>query len=104
MDKHPYHDIFKTLGARYRRLRIKRGMVQEDAIYHGFSVRHYQQLEAGRPHSLTTLFRLSIMFQTDPASLLSGLPRLPRPKESPDGFRRESRNRRKDRPPSTLRH
>ena len=91
MDKHPYHDIFKTLGARYRRLRIKRGMVQEDAIYHGFSVRHYQQLEAGRSHSLTTLFRLSVMFQTEPASLLSSLPRLPRPKETAESFRQKSR-------------
>jgi hypothetical protein len=79
-------------------------MVQEDAIYHGFSVRHYQQLEAGRPHSLTTLFRLSVMFGTDPASLLSGLPRLPRPKETAEGFRRENRNRRKDRPAGALRH
>jgi hypothetical protein len=36
---------------------------------------------AGRPDSPTTLFRLSVMFKTDLAKLLSGLPRIPKPKE-----------------------
>ena len=88
-EKHPFSAVFKSLGGRYRKLRIKHGMVQEDAIYHGFSVRHYQQLEAGRPHSLTTLFRLAVMFKTDAASLLSGLPRLPKPVHSERMIRQE---------------
>ncbi len=68
-----YSRIFKELGARYRKLRLKRKMVQEDVIDHGFSVRHYQQLEAGRPHSLITLFRVAEMYKTDVAQILKGL-------------------------------
>jgi hypothetical protein len=45
-------------------------MVQEDALEYGFSVRHYQQLEAGRPHSLTTLFRIAEMFDVSPEVLV----------------------------------
>jgi len=48
-------------------------MVQEDVIDYGFSVRHYQQLEAGRPHSLTTLFRVAAMYKVDSTELLRGL-------------------------------
>jgi len=69
----PYRKAFRELGARYRLLRRKKGMVQEDIIEHGFSVRHYQQLEAGRPHSLTTLFRLAQVFRVRPEDLLKGL-------------------------------
>lgn len=49
------------------------GMVQEDVIKYGFSVHHYQQLEAGRPHSLTTLFRLAEMFGVDAGNLIRKL-------------------------------
>lgn len=48
-------------------------MVQEDVIDYGFSVRHYQQLEAGRPHSLTTLFRIAKMLRVRRDKLLKGL-------------------------------
>lgn len=48
-------------------------MVQEDVIDYGFSVRHYQQLEAGRPHSLTTLFRVAKMLKVRRDKLLKGL-------------------------------
>ncbi len=65
-----YSKKFKELGAKYRKLRLERNLVQEDALEYGFSVRHYQQLEAGRPHSLTTLFRLAEMFNLEPAQLL----------------------------------
>lgn len=68
-----YEHAFKKLAARYRELRLQRGMVQEDVLEYNFSVRHYQQLEAGRPHSLTTFFRLSAMFKTSPAALMKGL-------------------------------
>lgn len=53
-----YDKVFLKLGERYRQLRLERGMIQEDVLEHNFSVRHYQQLEAGRPHSLHTFFRL----------------------------------------------
>ena len=69
----PYGDWFKELGQRYRRLRAKRGMIQEDALEYGFSVRHYQQLEGGRPHNLRTLFRLARMLGVKPEELLKGL-------------------------------
>lgn len=48
-------------------------MVQEDVIEYSFSVRHYQQLEAGRPHSLTTLFRIADMFGVDSGDLIRKL-------------------------------
>ncbi len=68
-----FEHAFKKLAARYKVLRLHRGMIQEDVLEHNFSVRHYQQLEAGRPHSLTTLFRLSVMFDTHPEILVKGL-------------------------------
>ena len=68
-----YDRDFRELGGKYRKLRERAGMVQEDVLEYGFSVRHYQQLEAGRPHSLTTLLRLADMFRVDPAELLQGV-------------------------------
>jgi len=68
-----YKKEFKQLGERYRKLRHQLDMVQEDVLDHGFSVRHYQQLESGRPHSLQTFFRLSKMFKVDPEELIKGL-------------------------------
>ena len=66
---------FRELGVRYRQLRQQRSMVQEDVAEYGFSVRHYQQLEAGRPHSLTTLFRVAKMYKIEPQELLKDLPK-----------------------------
>ena len=68
-----YEAAFGKLGARYRKLRLDRKMVQEDVLAHGFSVRHYQQLEAGRAHSMKTFFRLSKMFNIDPKELIKGV-------------------------------
>ncbi len=69
--EHRFAREYRELGKRYRALRLKRGMVQEDVLDYGFSVRHYQQLEAGRPHSLTSLFRVAEMFKANPAALIS---------------------------------
>ena len=68
-----YDATFQKLGKRYRQLRINREMVQEDVLEFNFSVRHYQQLEAGRPHSLNTFFRLCQMFEVTPEELIRGL-------------------------------
>jgi transcriptional regulator with XRE-family HTH domain len=68
-----YADKFRELGARYRKIRLQRSMVQEDVLDYGFSVRHYQQLEAGRPHSITTLLRIAEMYDVDAVKLLKGL-------------------------------
>ncbi|HTC20755.1 MAG TPA: helix-turn-helix transcriptional regulator [bacterium] len=67
-----YNNAFLVLGERYRQLRTDRGMIQEDVLEHNFSVRHYQQLEAGRPHSLQTFFRLCKMFKVTPEDLIKG--------------------------------
>ncbi len=68
-----YKIAFEELGARYRKVRLKRKMVQEDVLAHGFSVRHYQQLESGRPHSLKTFFRVAKMFSINPENLIKGV-------------------------------
>jgi transcriptional regulator with XRE-family HTH domain len=68
-----YEVAFEKLGARYRKVRLERKMVQEDVLAHGFSVRHYQQLESGRPHSLKTFFRVTKMFNIDPEKLIKGV-------------------------------
>jgi hypothetical protein len=58
-------------------------MVQEDSLEYGFAVRHYQQLEAGRPHSLTTLFRIADMYGVRPSDLLEQIPSASKPKKAP---------------------
>src|ERR1700704_824214 len=50
--------FFKALGQRVKDLRKRRGYSQEDMIAFGFSARHWQQIEAGRPITLTTLLRI----------------------------------------------
>ena len=50
--------FFKALGQRVKDLRRKRGYSQEDMISFGFSARHWQQIEAGRPITVTTLLRI----------------------------------------------
>lgn len=77
-----YQETFKKLGQRYRELRIQKKMVQEDVLEYGFSVRHYQQLEAGRPHSLATFFRLAEMFQIPPETLLKGFQKPKKPSKT----------------------
>jgi len=47
--------FFKALGQRVKEFRKKRGHSQEDMISFGFSARHWQQIEAGRPITMTTL-------------------------------------------------
>jgi transcriptional regulator with XRE-family HTH domain len=40
-----------------RELRLQHKLSQEDMILFGFSGKHWQQLEAGRPITVTTLLR-----------------------------------------------
>ena len=42
-------------------------------ISFGFSARHWQQIEAGRPITVTTLLRISETFNVPVARLLQGL-------------------------------
>ena len=66
-------EFFRTLGQRIRELRVKSGYSQEDMIGLGFSARHWQQVEAGRPITVTTLLRICDTFHVTPERLLRGL-------------------------------
>jgi len=58
-----------------RELRQKHGYSQEDMISYGFSARHWQQIEAGRPITVSTLLRVSAVFGTSVEHLVHGLDR-----------------------------
>jgi transcriptional regulator with XRE-family HTH domain len=65
--------FFARLGDRIRKLRKARHFSQEDMISFGFSARHWQQIEAGRPITVTTLLRICEVFHVPVARLLQGL-------------------------------
>jgi transcriptional regulator with XRE-family HTH domain len=67
--------FFQRLGKRVRELRRKRGHSQEDMISFGFSARHWQQIEAGRPITLTTLLRICDALDVRLTTMLAGLDR-----------------------------
>ena len=62
--------FFRALGRRIRDLRRKKGYSQEDMISFGFSARHWQQMEAGRPITVTTLLRICEVFRVSVARLV----------------------------------
>jgi len=65
--------FFSRLGHKIRTLRKVRGLSQEDMISFGFSARHWQQIEAGRPITVSTLLRICEVFRVPAARLLRGL-------------------------------
>lgn len=65
--------FFLRLGNRIRELRKKHGHSQEDMISYGFSARHWQQIEAGRPITVSTLLRICAVFETSIDRLVRGL-------------------------------
>jgi transcriptional regulator with XRE-family HTH domain len=65
--------FFGALGVRVRKLRKEHGYSQEDMISFGFSARHWQQVEAGRPITVTTLLRICEVLETSMEKLVSGL-------------------------------
>jgi transcriptional regulator with XRE-family HTH domain len=65
--------FFRALGAKVRDLRKKRGYTQEDMISCGFSARHWQQIEVGRPITVTTLLRICEVFEVSMEKLVRGL-------------------------------
>jgi len=65
--------FFKTLGRRIRELRKQHGYSQEDMISFGFSARHWQQIEAGRPITVRTLLRICNVFKTRMDRVVRGL-------------------------------
>jgi transcriptional regulator with XRE-family HTH domain len=66
-------EFFRLLGERIKALRKQAGHTQEDMISCGFSARHWQQIEAGRPITLTTLLRIADTLKTMPEKLIKGL-------------------------------
>jgi len=67
--------FFLRLGKRIRKLRKKRGLSQEDMISYGFCARHWQQIEAGRPITVSTLLRVCAVFETSIDRLVRKLDR-----------------------------
>lgn len=65
--------FFRRLGERIRKLRMKHSHSQEDMISYGFSARHWQQIEAGRPITVSTLLRVCAAFGTSIDRLVRGL-------------------------------
>jgi transcriptional regulator with XRE-family HTH domain len=65
--------FFRALGTKVRQLRKKHGYSQEDMISFGFSARHWQQVEAGRPITVTTLLRICEVFEVTMSTLVRGL-------------------------------
>jgi transcriptional regulator with XRE-family HTH domain len=65
--------FFIRLGKRVRDLRRKLGHSQEDMISFGFSARHWQQIEKGRPNTVSTLLRICAVFEIPVGLLVRGL-------------------------------
>jgi hypothetical protein len=68
-----YKRFFRALGHRIRSYRTERKLSQEDMISYGFSVRHWQMIEAGRPSTLFTVLRICEAFDVQPEQLVAGL-------------------------------
>jgi len=65
--------FFARLGGRIRKLRKAQGFSQEDMISFGFSARHWQQIEAGRPITVATLLRICEAFHVPVGRLVRDL-------------------------------
>jgi transcriptional regulator with XRE-family HTH domain len=78
-----YARFFRAFGHRIRGLRMERKLSQEDMYSHGFSVRHWQMIEAGRPLTMFTMLRICEAFNVRPDQLIAGLGQYLR-KQKPD--------------------
>ena len=65
--------FFLRLGMRIRGLRKQHGYSQEDMISQNFSARHWQQMEAGRPITVSTLLRVCAALRISIDRLVRGL-------------------------------
>lgn len=70
MDSADFERYCTRLGARVRELRSEQGLTQEDMMERGFSLRHYQRIEAGRSVTVRTLWKLSKALGVHPGDLL----------------------------------
>jgi transcriptional regulator with XRE-family HTH domain len=69
--------FFRGLGARIKRLREEAGESQEDMLSHGYSVRYWQKVEAGKPITLRTLLRICGIFSAPMCDVVQGLDGIP---------------------------
>jgi len=69
--------FFKGLGARVKRLREEAGYSQEDMLSHGYSVRYWQKIEAGKPITLRTLLRICRLFSKPMSHVVRALDGIP---------------------------
>ena len=60
----------RDVGCRIAELRRERGLTQEDMMERGFSLRHYQRIEAGRSVTLKTIWKLARAFGVGARELL----------------------------------
>lgn len=65
-----FKDFCVKFGKRVKNLREKRNWTQEDMMDAGFSLRHYQRIEAGRSVTISTLWKLAKAFRVNPKDLL----------------------------------
>jgi transcriptional regulator with XRE-family HTH domain len=65
--------FFHALGLKVRGYRKEREYSQEDMLSFGFSTRHWQQIEAGRPITVSTLLRICEVFEVSMAKLVRNL-------------------------------
>jgi len=70
--------FFKSLGARIRELRQGAGYSQEDMISHGYSVRYWQKVEAGKPITLRTLLRICLLFAAPMSEVVRDIDDIPK--------------------------
>jgi transcriptional regulator with XRE-family HTH domain len=60
----------RVFGRHVRALREARALTQEDMMDLGFSLRHYQRIEAGRSITLRTMWKLARAFKVQPREIL----------------------------------
>jgi len=65
--------LFREIGSKIRRVRIERGLVQEDMMAYGFTTRHYQRIEAGAPITIKTAYRISKALKIKLSDMFEGL-------------------------------
>ena len=65
--------IFRTLGKRIRALRLESGWKQEDMQARGFSLRHWQFIEEGRPITVRTLLRVAAALEVPLERIVAGI-------------------------------
>jgi transcriptional regulator with XRE-family HTH domain len=65
-----FNQYCRRFGERVHEIRTRRGLTQEDMMERGFSLRHYQRIEAGRSVTLATMWKLAQAFNVQPRELL----------------------------------